>query len=390
MAVHFANFAPYIYPNCVELLSQQYSKDDVLVFSLTDWPGATVDFVDCMQWVVDAGFNTHWIVAKQYQNRQQDLSNIPNVIFVDNMPLGMFFQIYKQQLSTPNPCWNSTAGKFLFLTGKPTAPNRAPLLYLLKQRDLLKHAIYSFFVEDNMHDALKKYFPSLSDNEYRDFVTSTLCNPDGIQPHTNRQAVGAFHYCGVPFDSALYQDTSFRVISETWRHGMSWVTEKTWLTIINRHPFIVAGAPGTLSVLKSKNLRTFENYLPIPNYDNILDDDQRMQAVVTNTEYWTNHIHRYEHEIRKDIEHNYQVFNNVVDTELEKLKQLLVKIKLPEYNPWLVIQLYDIYDDWMHFYYNVKDQSWPDCYHHNQFDTLPEHIQKECIDVYNYKKRNLV
>ena len=387
MAVHFENFAPYIYPNCVELVSQKFNKDDTLVFSLTDWPGATVDFVDCIKWTVAAGYTVHWLVAQQYQDRQSDLATVPNVTFIDNMPLGMYFQIYKQQLSLPNPAWIKDTGKFLFLTGKPTAPNRAPLLYKLKQRGLLNHAVYSFFVEDNMREPLRKYFPELSDAEYNNFVQSTQCNPDGIQPHIDRQAAGAFHYCGVPFDSKLYQTTSFRLISETWRHGMSWVTEKTWLTIINQHPFIVAGAPGTLKMLKSKNLRTFENYLPMPHYDSIVDDQERMQAVIANTEYWNNHIHQHP-EIQEDIEHNYGVFVELVDAELHKLKQVLDAVGMPDYNPWLVIPLYDIYDDWMHFYYNIKDPSWPDCYHHNQFETLPEHIQQECITVYNYKKRN--
>lgn len=387
MAVHFLNFAPYIYPNCVELLSQKFNKTDTMVFSLTDWPGATVDFVDCIKWTVDAGFDVHWLIAKQYQSRSWDLADIPNVTFIDNMPLGMYFQIYKQRLSVPSSTWNKDTGKFLFLTGKPTAPNRAPLLYKFKQRGLLNNAVYSFFVEDNMYASLRQCFPELSNDEYQQFVTSTQCNPDQIQPHVDRQAAGTFHYCGVPFDSGLYKNTSFRVISETWRHGMTWVTEKTWLTIINNHPFIVAGAPGTLSMLKSKNLKTFENYLPIPHYDSIENDDDRLQAVITNTEYWCNNIHKHP-EIQQDIDHNRAVFEELVDTELNKLNAVVTKVGLPSYNPWLVIPLYDIYDDWMHFYYNIKDPSWPDCYHHNQFETLPEHIQQECISVYNYKKRN--
>ena len=41
---------------------------------------------------------------------------------------------------------------------------------------------------------------------------------------------------------------------------------------------------------------------------------------------------------------------------------------------------------WINFYEQIKDSSWPDCWRESDFGTLPEHVQRECIDVYGYKK----
>jgi hypothetical protein len=45
--------------------------------------------------------------------------------------------------------------------------------------------------------------------------------------------------------------------------------------------------------------------------------------------------------------------------------------------------------DFLEFYSNVKDQSWPDCTNLKEFNLLPANIKQECIDVHNlYKNIN--
>ena len=34
------------------------------------------------------------------------------------------------------------------------------------------------------------------------------------------------------------------------------------------------------------------------------------------------------------------------------------------------------------FYQSVKDNNWPDCKSYNEFDSLPQHIQQECVDLH--------
>lgn len=39
---------------------------------------------------------------------------------------------------------------------------------------------------------------------------------------------------------------------------------------------------------------------------------------------------------------------------------------------------------WVEFYNEIKDPSWPECNDESQFDSLPNNIQKECIEIFGY------
>lgn len=39
---------------------------------------------------------------------------------------------------------------------------------------------------------------------------------------------------------------------------------------------------------------------------------------------------------------------------------------------------------WQEFYQQIRDSSWPDCEHEQDFDQLPKHIQDECINQFGY------
>ena len=41
--------------------------------------------------------------------------------------------------------------------------------------------------------------------------------------------------------------------------------------------------------------------------------------------------------------------------------------------------------NWQEFYSSIRDPSWPDCEHEEQFELLPEHIQTECRTVFGYQ-----
>jgi hypothetical protein len=40
---------------------------------------------------------------------------------------------------------------------------------------------------------------------------------------------------------------------------------------------------------------------------------------------------------------------------------------------------------WQEFYEEIRDVSWPECSSEQDFDQLPEHIKKECIEVFGYQ-----
>jgi hypothetical protein len=42
---------------------------------------------------------------------------------------------------------------------------------------------------------------------------------------------------------------------------------------------------------------------------------------------------------------------------------------------------------WINFYEQIKDSTWPECYKEEDFYNLPKHIQEECITVHGYQPK---
>ena len=85
------------------------------------------------------------------------------------------------------------------------------------------------------------------------------------------------------------------------------MTEKTFITIINKIPFILASDNGSLDKLKKMGFKTFENFLPVQDYDQIQDSDQKLDAIITNASYWLDKMTN-KTKINADVEHNYKNF----------------------------------------------------------------------------------
>ena len=56
------------------------------------------------------------------------------------------------------------------------------------------------------------------------------------------------------------------------------MSEKLWKPILNCHPFVVVGTPGTLAYLRGLGFQTFTPLID-ESYDPLIDDEQRMQAL---------------------------------------------------------------------------------------------------------------
>jgi hypothetical protein len=300
--------------------------------------------------------------------------------------------------------WNcDKSNKFLFLTGKPQKPHRIRLLYKLQQQNLLNRATWSFFMDQYHYHRSRRLVNELSDLEFHRFVSAYENNPDKIELVTDQ---GRFHYGGIPYQIELYQNSLFQIISETlFGKASTWLTEKTWLAIVNRRPFLMAGPDKALARLKNIGFRTFENYLLI-QYDDIENTEQKLDAIVTNARHWVDNIHLYTDGIAQDIEHNYQLMIALAQKQVEKLQQLILYhaldceieevVKFADTSDYkLPYQILDYSNEplpptndelFVAWYNDIKDPAWPICKVENDFNKLPEWIQNECIEVFGYKK----
>ena len=225
-----------------------------------------------------------------------------------------------------NPSWNHSADKALFLMGKANKIHRVGLLAKLYEHQLLDRLEWSFHTEQGITDLCRDILRHYSDYNFKKFLNICVKDLDSIKTNLHYDA---FNYIGFPYDVTVYENTCLSIVSETEFSqcpiGYEWITEKTWRTIANRHPFVMASSPGTLAKLKSFGFRTFENYMLDSEYDQITDDFARLQAIVNNIEYFMNTRQDHVDSIAADVEHNFQLFKDLARSEIAKLQSFMNK-----------------------------------------------------------------
>lgn len=311
----------------------------------------------------------------------------PCVIFVDFFLILCYKALLLDHKSDINTHWNPSNSNFLFLTGKPAKRNRVGLLYKFKHAGLLSRCSWSLFIDNINTLDYQTILPGLSDVEIVNFLENHARRLDSIKLFNSGSNI---HYGGIPYDVSIRANSKFLVISETFFEdsGNAWCTEKTWLSIINHQPFIMAGSCGTLNLLKSYGYRTFENYLLHPDYDSVTDPELRLNLIVENTKFWLNNIEQFKDQIEIDVKHNFQRFCSQFEENIQAINTAIIDNNLNCI--WSEIAAFeDIYlhNTWSRWYSRVKDESWPACDSEEDFKNLPIEIQMECIEIFNYRPK---
>lgn len=323
------------------------------------------------------------VLNSWYKSTVTDLAIADHVEFLDFFMLMAYDRVIVNQHANIASSWSPDKKTFLFLTGFPARPNRIRLLYKFYQKKLLTQAQWSLFMTVGIVNEARKFLPELTEEEFNQFVDSHLRNPDSIDLNISQDNL---FYCGIPYSSDMYFNSKFQVVSETeFIDEPAWITEKTWLAMLNRRPFIMASAPRTLAKLKSLGFRTFENYLKIQNYDLINDAETRLHAVVANTEFWLYNIEQFKDQIIQDVDHNFNRLVELAKVNQLQLDQLITATGLSRD----IVPLRDMQQEakWANWYNRIRDPQWPDCPEEKDFDNLPEWIQQECINIFGYKPK---
>ena len=244
---------------------------------------------------------------------------VDDLVFVDFFLFRCYIEILKLKKTTLTT-WNKTDNKFLFLTGKPEKKHRIGLLYKFYKAGLLSQAIWSLFLPEVVTPLCKELLKIDSD-EYQSFIEKCTSNPDNIDMVYMPDGL---HYGGIPYEAFLFAETKFQVISETHFH-IDWITEKTWISILNRKPFIMASGPGTLYRLKQLGFHTFDQYLAV-DYDNEPDHEYRSNEIVKNTQHWLENLD-YD-SVEPLVEHNYQQAIKMAKKNFQILQSIISKYEL--------------------------------------------------------------
>ena len=126
----------------------------------------------------------------------------------------------------------------------------------------------------------------------------------------------------------LYLDSYISIVTETsFYNDNDFISEKIWKPMYQFHPIIVVGRPHLLKYLKDIGFKTF-NWLINEDYDNIEDNDKRMEFII----YEIKRLNKYSlkdiHEIIQnnfdDLLHNYNLMN-FFGKNIHKIESKLLK-----------------------------------------------------------------
>ena len=157
----------------------------------------------------------------------------------------------------------------------------------------------------------------------RELISQHLAQPLILDRDNTTGSLSAdFGHC----EFELWKSGLWHIVTETvFYHDKLHLTEKIFKPIVAQRPFMLAAAPGNLAYLKSYGFQTFDRWID-ESYDTIADPDQRLQAIVTQTQRLCamsdSDLREMHQEMQPVLEHNFnhlwsgfrhQIVNELVD-----------------------------------------------------------------------------
>jgi hypothetical protein len=226
-----------------------------------------------------------------------------------------------------NSEWNPNSNKFLFLTGKPHKIQRIRLLWMYAQANLLDRAVWSLFLDENTATKCQMFLPELDQSQLQAFLEEHEFTPDNIETDTfEAQPITSSWW-----QKNIYEQSSLNVISATEFDNNTFdmvLCEKIWKPIVNCQPFIIAGQQNTLPRLNELGFRTFEQYMPHPDYSLESNTQKKLEKIVKNTVGFLDNIHLYREQINQDVEYNYTHFFTVYKNNIQQLQECVNDVQI--------------------------------------------------------------
>jgi len=323
-----------------------------------------------------------------------------DILYIDFFLYRVYKEIIKYHKSSVvnRMTQNTPKNKFLFLTGKLRKINRIGLFRKFVDTNLINQAEWSLHYFPEHQSELTKlkteYFSDMTQLEFDDFLKLWKRNPDNIDVYLNRDNL---EYNGIPYDVKLYSSTDFSIISETYfgqnKNSSPWITEKTWIPILNKHPFLIAGDVGILKILEDLGFSVFREFLKIKDYDSIIDENERIDAIVENTKHLLETLDLHNMSLHAD--HNFRRMTELYKINYDKILNFIHNHNLEDkITAEELVQTHGRNEmnttkkiansRFREFYNDIKGQDWPDCNTEQEFYNLPKYIQDECVNQFGY------
>jgi len=176
----------------------------------------------------------------------------------------------------------------------------------LYKKNLLEKGIVSLLQVDDYEDFLiRKKNSSLDELELSvEDVNDLIDNTPNFYPleieETNSEVVAEYHNFLSRKDE--YEKTYFTIVSETDVYtDYRFLTEKTIKPIMNYHPFLILGNPGSIKQLQNIGFKTFSNFWD-ESYDNVNNFKERVELLVNQINILCNKTHEEWSDMLKKME----------------------------------------------------------------------------------------
>lgn len=246
--------------------------------------------------------------------------------YIDNFNYFCDDEILYQYQNTDLPCTfhtNVRSKKFTALS-RTHKFWRATTMAKLWQKNLHKHSYFSYNLDVSLDQHENENPIEVDLFEMRETLNNFMYNcpfyADSFDDSThNNHAVTVEQH---------YADSYFNVILETHfdvdHSGGVFLTEKTFKPIKHCQPFIIVGAPGSISLLKQLGYKTFDHVID-HSYDFIVDNNHRWEKVCNEIErLCSTDLNKFYKLCKEDLIHNQMLF---LKSKKFRIQELLGKIK---------------------------------------------------------------
>lgn len=258
-------------------------------------------------------------LRKDYLGRTSVRIQNEYVYYINVFWYTLYYQLIKTQICQICQSYNRSNRDFLLLIGKPDRKHRTEILYKLYEQNLLDNALWKFFIHtDIVKQNCRQILHYITDEQFETFIQSVNKKLDDV-PVLYYEDTS--HFSGLPFDYNVFNSAKFQVIIET-DFNSSIISEKTYIPILNKRPFIMVSAPDHNLQLRQYGFKTFENYCLHKDYqEQRTSDNERYNQIMDNIAYWIENIDKNYDQISNDVEHNFNLFvqlgkqeeNNIID-----------------------------------------------------------------------------
>jgi hypothetical protein len=129
------------------------------------------------------------------------------------------------------------------------------------------------------------------------------------------------------YQPAIKQALLYVSTETVFDYPYPYLSEKSYKPIMQKRPFVIAGAPGSLAVLKAQGFRTFSDHWD-ESYDQVTDSNQRLRAILGIIEHICSlsidQLKELCYSMQDVLDHNFQHYVDVfAGSNLEKKLETL-------------------------------------------------------------------